>query len=795
MKPPTVPAYPPLASPFPARSSGMAPPFAFPGVTMRVFPLRADMYVLRRFCERYLNVVPPEVAMFEPYAPYVYLIALHYGRMAVEAANFGWISQHEVTFSVPLLRYRQRGGRREFVDWAYVTPFIFVDNPLSLTTGREVYGWPKVLSYFERDVDRWLDDPSGPQTLMSMSTLVVGEIGGAEKQEVLLEIENELTTNLPLAPPSFQPLFRALTAVPRAALETLGLAGDLMSIWTAPPLQGYAQYDRSLLMQGLTQGFRDALPLRQSPYYNIVTQKQFRDARYPETLAYQALVMSRMTLQRFNQGGLLGDLGYVQGDLSGGFRVLIHRYATQTIVDILGLDVEREVTVSGRSIDVLRPVYPFWLDLDVDYGRGTTLCWRTRQSPWHAGAGDIPLPSVPPSPPGHLFNTAQGPTFVDIGGPQRSDDTTVHLLPLLADPGKLQEVVDKYLNVAPEICTFEAWGRYVFLSTLSFGHLASVLADLGSVSGRQLAFYIPIRQRGPGGRESFGLMAPFIYVDNSTAGVTGREVSGYYAVQAELASPPDTWMRGPSIWRTLLQVKTLLFPVVDLGIGATSRVLLEVLAGDPATAPEGHRAAHSAPPGDWMSDLKDELNRKKEALQSSGVDLGIGQNIARAIVENRWPFRVVTLKQIPDSWDADRAAYQELLVNGWYVDRYDRTNEIQGDLHLRIFRYPTAPIVETLGLKTKETGVMNGIAYDVCEVIQPQAMQLSLRSRCLESLGWRAGGGEWHTGAEPGCEDQPVRDEVLGTLASLPELEPKIILETLLGGEVPPGPPADGSAA
>ena len=39
----------------------MPPPFSFPGMTMRVFPLRANMYRLTDFCNRYLNIVPSEV--------------------------------------------------------------------------------------------------------------------------------------------------------------------------------------------------------------------------------------------------------------------------------------------------------------------------------------------------------------------------------------------------------------------------------------------------------------------------------------------------------------------------------------------------------------------------------------------------------------------------------------------------------------------------------------------------------------------------------------------------------------
>lgn len=623
------PGSPLLASPFLSRSPGMVPPFNFPGVTMRVFPLKADMYVLRAFCDKYLNVAPPEVAEFEPFAPFVYMIVLHYGKMSVEAANLGWISQHEVTFSVPLLWHRRRANGRETVDWAYVTPFIFVDNPLSLTTGREVYGWPKVLSHFQSDIDRWMRSPTNAQTLMSMSTLVVDQIGGVESEQVLLEIEDTLIPNTPLAPPAYKPLFRALTAAPRALLSSLSLASDLMSIWTAPPLLGYSPNDRRLLMQSLAQGFQSTLPLRGSPYYNIVTQKQFRDVQFPQTLCYQALVMSRMTLRRYNRGGLLGDFSYFQGDNSGGLRILVHRYATQTIVDILGLEVDQQMAVAGRAVDILMPIYPFWLDLDVEYGRGSTLCWRTRESAWHRGS-EI-LPSAPAQPPGHLYNTAQGPTFVDIGGPQQSDDTTINILPLLASFERLQQVVDNYLNVAPDV-RFEACGQYVYLVTMSFGQVTSSLDALGSIAGRELAFYIPVLQRGADGQEKRALLAPFIYADNSTVAVTGREVGGIPMMQAQLASPPDTWMRGPSGWRTLLQVTTLLFPVQDLGVEATQRVLLDIYEGNPEASVSPLRKPGAAAAGEA---LETELRQREELRPADPEDLVPGGDFFLEMLESR----------------------------------------------------------------------------------------------------------------------------------------------------------------
>ena len=96
----------------PAGDSGsgalpVSPPFLFSGATARVFPLRANMAQLTHFVDHYVNMdIPPGIVQFRPALPYVYLMVLDYGSMSaasVSAQNVGWVSQHEVAFTVPLL--------------------------------------------------------------------------------------------------------------------------------------------------------------------------------------------------------------------------------------------------------------------------------------------------------------------------------------------------------------------------------------------------------------------------------------------------------------------------------------------------------------------------------------------------------------------------------------------------------------------------------------------------------------------------------------------------------------------
>ena len=105
------------------------PPSEFQGVHAQVYPLRANVARLTYFIDHYLNLgVPKNLVHFKPALPFVYLMSMNYGRMAVTARNIGWISQNEIAFVVPLECYREIEGRLEFQGWAVVSPFIFVHD-------------------------------------------------------------------------------------------------------------------------------------------------------------------------------------------------------------------------------------------------------------------------------------------------------------------------------------------------------------------------------------------------------------------------------------------------------------------------------------------------------------------------------------------------------------------------------------------------------------------------------------------------------------------------------------------
>ena len=223
----------------------VTPPFLFREVTTRVFPIKANMARLSHFCDQYVNMdIPPTIAHFRPSLPYVYLMVLNYGNMSaasVTAQNVGWVAQHEVTFTVPLQWWREEDGKLVFKDWACVSPFIFVDDQMSLTTGREVYGWPKVAARVDAEMPLWTKHPQLPTRLLSLSTHVFPKVyaGEPEAERVLLEIDSAPPATFSQFPPDADNPWGPLSSLPGAARASWSLMSNAIDMLLALRIRGY----------------------------------------------------------------------------------------------------------------------------------------------------------------------------------------------------------------------------------------------------------------------------------------------------------------------------------------------------------------------------------------------------------------------------------------------------------------------------------------------------------------------------------------------------------------------------
>jgi hypothetical protein len=637
------------------------------------------MNILRSFCHQYLNVAN-EVCELRPYLPYVFLVVLDYGRMAIEAFNLGWVSQHEVFFGVPLALWRlDRPGAPVFDKWVLNTPFILVDNACSLVSGREAYGWPKILATLHSSPDRWLIDPRNPTRFL---TVDVKGVSSEESSARLLDIEQRSDQNAPLAPPDLE-MIDPFGRFSRLTRNSLMIWSDLMQLFVGSPLSGFGPRGRADRHRGdrrtvLFDSFRRVPAFFEEPGLGVVTLKQFRDAADPARICYQALVESRLSVARYNRGGLLGLYNVLQGDVTGGFSVRLSDNSSFPIIESFGLEVTQERTVRGRTVSFLEPFFPFWMSVDLTYGKGRTICWRTRRKTWHVKGTRVG--SVPPKKA--YYNTIAGGAEQVWCGPYYIPDASFDIFLLEACPERLRTLCDGYLNADRKLVHLitekpeskeekeeeeEKERAYVWMIA-SEDRIFSKARSGAHIETSQIAFYVPLSLNLEGQAEKVVLATPFAFVDNPVLATTMREVQGIPAVHASIEAPSRFLRRkGP-----LLEMQVDVFAALGAGLPARRQTLLEV-----------RPCKEKSPKGDVPFD----------------PFLGVWAEWALRSLDR------LMLKQFRDIERPDRACYQSLVLEPWNYScgpAFDTKNR-KFKKWVRIYRYPSFPLVETLGLVTTGT--------------------------------------------------------------------------------------------
>jgi len=764
----------------------LAPPFHFDGVTVRLFPLRASRQHLQRFIDKYLNIAPPQVGRFRVPAPFVYLMLINYGRMSIDAANLGWISQREIAFCVPLEWYKLQNGRYNFVDWATICPFIYVDNPLSMSTGREVYGWPKSIARLDEELNAWMDNPLARPRLAKVSAMLFPSAYQGQKQEprVFLEVIHGPSPHALRVP--LDPHNPALpwTAIPNFIRSGIGLGNDALGLLTGmgvlqrqPGLDG-----RDYVAMGRKMG-QMLNPRDLQLVANTVNLKQFRAAESPSSVCYQALTNAPMAITRYHNGGMLGDANLLLGDTSGGYSVLLHRYASTPVIESLGLEVETEWRGADATVARLKPVLPCWYEVDMRYDRPDTLAWRTKDSGgWIEGTGpearawskhDEGTAREP-----NRYNTVTGAAGQEVAGPFEFPDTTLRVLPLLADENKLKEISKSLFNdpLAAENMRFEPWGRYVYMVVGSHNGVSSDTNNIGWWADRDVTFYVPMKwytfEDAPpvGDEDTFPyvgrkgarlhqiVMVPvFSYANSTTAAISASEVSGVPVMQATITCPEGPWLTpdGPreGATRRLMDLSTTVLPVLGEGQGAEVRQLIEVTDG--LVLPPDDTAGWRRIAETWGVTLRDEVQDAWRRRNANPKAFDATLSIALHVGEVTSNTNTLTLKQFRDGSNPEDACFQALVLQRREFKRIHDVREMEGKLTVRIHDYPTQPIVATLGLVAKHVSYEGGARVYCLEPVRPFWMRVSLRDHLGETVRYRAGSDLWQDNRDDARRDAP----------------------------------------
>lgn len=354
----------------------------FSGVSIRLFPLRADPATLQNFIDRYLN--RPELNgqhYFRSQNSYVMLSILNYTKMSDSVSQLGYLSQNEVMFSIPLQWYMLNPQGRTLHDGknysllmhqdTSTAPHIFVDNDRSAVGGRELFGWPKLPMKLQPDVSQWLEHPENKERLLTVKVALYDELFKQRRREVIPLIQINRATSATLANPMEKNLQAAQDfangCLPASALAEHRQLHD--RYWTKEAQQQLAHLDPATASMAAQAGLSEQAAFEAAQNRpllgrtrNNIGLKQFPHADDPTISAYQALGNSVSTIEHVRGQGLLGRQG-TELDVSGGYEVCIREVEQLPVVQQLGLMTSQR---KGRW-HTLQPIAPSWVDVDIGY--------------------------------------------------------------------------------------------------------------------------------------------------------------------------------------------------------------------------------------------------------------------------------------------------------------------------------------------------------------------------------------------------------------------------------------------
>jgi hypothetical protein len=731
------------------------------GVTQHIFALRADMARLRRFIDSYLNFVDddmPPPFYFQPAAPFVIFELIYYPYLTVASRNLISYPQREMSFTIPLECYAIEEGMLVFKQYASCVPFLYVDEEISIVAGRELFGLPKVAIKFENLIDA--GRPDVPRQIGRLTLRTPGKDGDVYVPFIEIYHEPSRYISFREAPQ------KLISALPEALQSYYTLVSEAWEAYARPPLRGYENQRDLASMLGMIRANADTLSaslpvfpfMRVAPQFaessadeqlgpifmDLISLKQARDAERVELVSFQSLVRSTMYIDRINDGGFL--FSPLASNPSSDITVKIHHRRGQPLVESLGLVTEATIATDGRGrskgadgdnasdptslVSILRPLLPYWMNVDLTYGLGTNLYWRGRDTEWSSTDN--------PGPP------SGGNRYITVGSGALQEDVSrivapnsqiwVLRLPLDEENGGEERLRRLCLEHLKNDC-------YVFrLTPYLNGQKPSVwmfirnMDNTGEGQGpeveQEVAFGAVVdwflnKNGQPWGPPIGQLLMPlFVLSDNETAVFTESEVFGCPTVRADISFEGANWTSTFDLPMAAMNVDTLIIPELYSGDSAERRRIVRVAV---AASSSEHQIEH---------------------LPTNVLNLP-----------------TVNLKQIIDCRLPGRVDFQAIVARVLAIHPHNSTAKLSMPLEpkrwsVNIDRYGSLPLVQKMGLKVSDR--KRG-KYTTIEVIQPIGVWSA--SATIEELGgvnlaWRLGNSPWMSHKEPLGQLKKIAPEI-----------------------------------
>jgi len=566
-----------------------------------------------------------------------------------------------------------------FHDWASVTPFIYVDGEISLSVGRTGMGWPKSLIKVTPELSGWLQEPDGLTTDIAISAQVFSEVyaGASTEEQPVIKVRSPMESTLRVPLDARDPMtpWNAWTNMARSAI---GLTQDyfrwLRTSGLLPPTPEASPENLAIKLRKTMGASMQSMPWAPNLTFNSINLKQFRRADDPTRPCYQALTCGPLSYTSFMRGGLLGNQ---LGDTSGGYVVDVACFPTFPVADALGLDAETYATSGGPRIVRLKPVFPYWYEVNMEYGATRTLAFRDQDGEWRDDAGERIGKANETEARQVYFNTAIGAASPVVTGPFEFTSSTIRLLSVYAKKDCLQAYLDEWLNGPLESVKgtkerFDVWydpsdstGEnehcIIYVAVVDWGDVTSKTNSIGDWAGTTLTFYIPVKHVRGGQVVGLGLFPAYSFAGSTIQTCTLTELYGVPTTQGSFTTGGDAGNLERLGEISVLRLDMESLPALHEGQMVETKTLLDFVdTGEPS--PSGLPA-----------------QKGEVGMLGNGVT-------------------VYTMKQFRDVARSDKACYQALVTIRHKLRVYE-VLEVPRKAELHLYRLAMYPICNKLGLR------------------------------------------------------------------------------------------------
>ena len=239
---------------------------------MWAFLLKGDRSKMTQWCQAMFDTPSNGAVRVLPLSSYMMMSVVDIGQgRFVDAPQMGWSSERELTFWIPAVRIEEHNGRKVAVQFAMTMPYLVLDNPVAIASGREIFG------YFKQSGQIALPGDPGHDLSLTVD-LFATKTYGAGSQESYQRL-------LTLTPTASQP-----SALSKDASSFAGGAHQLFELMSADDRDWHQSlgFDADLL--------GDLLHARVPQLF----LKQFRDIGDGTRACYQAITATRGEVTGFD---------------------------------------------------------------------------------------------------------------------------------------------------------------------------------------------------------------------------------------------------------------------------------------------------------------------------------------------------------------------------------------------------------------------------------------------------------------------------------------------------------------